>query len=103
MGLGRVRAGLRLGEVHACYHQGHAATRERRQVWIRVPHDRAEARLRLHRPGTAVKAPLIALVTQEAAMSTTAVAANQAATGSNVGQVDLKLEVVTIPVSDVNR
>jgi catechol 2,3-dioxygenase-like lactoylglutathione lyase family enzyme len=36
-------------------------------------------------------------------MSTTAVAANQAATGPKVGQVDLKLEVVTIPVSDVNR
>jgi catechol 2,3-dioxygenase-like lactoylglutathione lyase family enzyme len=36
-------------------------------------------------------------------MSTTAVPASQAAAGSRVGQVDLKLEVVTIPVSDVDR
>jgi catechol 2,3-dioxygenase-like lactoylglutathione lyase family enzyme len=36
-------------------------------------------------------------------MSTTAVAETGTAAGTRVRQVDLKLEVVTIPVSDVNR
>jgi catechol 2,3-dioxygenase-like lactoylglutathione lyase family enzyme len=36
-------------------------------------------------------------------MSTTAVAANEATAGSTVGQIDLRLEVVTIPVSDFER
>jgi catechol 2,3-dioxygenase-like lactoylglutathione lyase family enzyme len=36
-------------------------------------------------------------------MSTTAVPTNAASAGSRVGQVDLKLEVVTLPVSDVDR
>ena len=36
-------------------------------------------------------------------MSTTATASRDAATDARVGQVDLKLEVVTIPVSDVER
>jgi catechol 2,3-dioxygenase-like lactoylglutathione lyase family enzyme len=36
-------------------------------------------------------------------MSTTAVPTNEAAAGRTVGEVDLKLEVVTIPVSDVDR
>jgi catechol 2,3-dioxygenase-like lactoylglutathione lyase family enzyme len=36
-------------------------------------------------------------------MSTTATPSRDAAAGARVGQVDLKLEVVTIPVSDVDR
>lgn len=36
-------------------------------------------------------------------MSSTAVQSDAAANGRGVGQADLKLEVVTIPVSDVNR
>ena len=36
-------------------------------------------------------------------MSTTAISTNEAVDGRKVGQVDLKLEVVTLPVSDVNR
>jgi len=36
-------------------------------------------------------------------MSTTAVPANQAAAGSRSEQADLKLEVITLPVSDVDR
>ncbi|MFL5477279.1 MAG: VOC family protein, partial [Gemmatimonadales bacterium] len=36
-------------------------------------------------------------------MSTTAMPSTGATTGANVGQVDLKLEVITIPVSDVDR
>ncbi len=36
-------------------------------------------------------------------MSTTAVRTNDATTAARVGQVDMKLEVVTIPVSDVDR
>ena len=36
-------------------------------------------------------------------MSTTATASKDAATGAPVGQVDMKLEVITIPVSDVDR
>jgi hypothetical protein len=35
-------------------------------------------------------------------MSTTAVGTKEAATGARVGQVDMKLEVITIPVSDVD-
>jgi catechol 2,3-dioxygenase-like lactoylglutathione lyase family enzyme len=36
-------------------------------------------------------------------MSTTAIRSKDAATDARVGQVDLKLEVITIPVSDVDR
>src|SRR5262245_15031687 len=36
-------------------------------------------------------------------MSTTATHMKEAATDARVGQVDLKLEVVTIPVSDIDR
>src|SRR5918993_619023 len=36
-------------------------------------------------------------------MSTTAMPSTGATTGASVGQVDLKLEVITIPVSDVDR
>jgi catechol 2,3-dioxygenase-like lactoylglutathione lyase family enzyme len=36
-------------------------------------------------------------------MSTTAVHSDDATTATRVGQVDLKLEVITIPVSDVDR
>ena len=36
-------------------------------------------------------------------MSTTAVSTKEAVAGRTIGQVDLKLEVVTLPVSDVNR
>ena len=36
-------------------------------------------------------------------MSTTAIPSKDAATDGRVGQIDLKLEVVTIPVSDVDR
>ncbi len=36
-------------------------------------------------------------------MSTTATASRDAATDARVGQVDMKLEVITIPVSDVDR
>ena len=36
-------------------------------------------------------------------MSTTAVRTNDATAPARVGKVDLKLEVVTIPVSDVDR
>src|SRR6185312_2900209 len=41
--------------------------------------------------------------TQEAPVSTTATPTKDAATGGRVGQIDMKLEVVTIPVSDVER
>ena len=36
-------------------------------------------------------------------MSTTAIRSKDATTDASVGKVDLKLEVVTIPVSDVDR
>jgi catechol 2,3-dioxygenase-like lactoylglutathione lyase family enzyme len=36
-------------------------------------------------------------------MTTTAIRSQEATAGTRVGQVDLKLEVVTIPVSDVDR
>jgi catechol 2,3-dioxygenase-like lactoylglutathione lyase family enzyme len=36
-------------------------------------------------------------------MSTTAVASKDASTGARVGPVDLKLEVITLPVSDIDR
>src|SRR5438034_8585352 len=36
-------------------------------------------------------------------MSTTAIRSQDATNGARVGQVDMKLEVVTIPVSDVDR
>ena len=36
-------------------------------------------------------------------MSTTAIRSKDATTGARVGKVDMKLEVVVIPVSDVNR
>jgi catechol 2,3-dioxygenase-like lactoylglutathione lyase family enzyme len=36
-------------------------------------------------------------------MTTTAIRSQDTAAGPRVGQVDLKLEVITIPVSDVNR
>ena len=36
-------------------------------------------------------------------MSTTAIRSEDATTGARVGQVDLRLEVVTIPVSDLDR
>jgi predicted enzyme related to lactoylglutathione lyase len=36
-------------------------------------------------------------------MSTTAIPSKDAATGARVGQVDLKLEVITLPVSDLDR
>jgi catechol 2,3-dioxygenase-like lactoylglutathione lyase family enzyme len=41
--------------------------------------------------------------TQEAAMSTAAIPRKDATTDARIAQVDLKLEVVTIPVSDVDR
>jgi catechol 2,3-dioxygenase-like lactoylglutathione lyase family enzyme len=41
--------------------------------------------------------------TEEPAMSPTATRTKDAATDARVGQVDMKLEVVTIPVSDVDR
>jgi catechol 2,3-dioxygenase-like lactoylglutathione lyase family enzyme len=41
--------------------------------------------------------------TQEAAMSTTAVHSDAGTRDASVGKVDLKLEVVTIPVSDIDR
>jgi catechol 2,3-dioxygenase-like lactoylglutathione lyase family enzyme len=40
---------------------------------------------------------------QEAAMSTTAVLSNDATSDARVGQVAMKLEVITIPVSDLDR
>jgi catechol 2,3-dioxygenase-like lactoylglutathione lyase family enzyme len=43
------------------------------------------------------------LTNQEAAMSTTAMTSTDTTAGPSVGQVDLKLEVITIPVSDVDR
>jgi catechol 2,3-dioxygenase-like lactoylglutathione lyase family enzyme len=36
-------------------------------------------------------------------MSTTAIASKEATTGASVGKVDMKLEVITIPVSDYDR
>src|SRR4051794_9337421 len=42
-------------------------------------------------------------IRQEGAMSTTAVRSNESTSDARVGQVDLKLEVITIPVSDVDR
>ena len=36
-------------------------------------------------------------------MSTTAIRSNDATSDGRVGQVDMKLEVITIPVSDVDR
>ncbi|HEU4682786.1 MAG TPA: VOC family protein, partial [Gemmatimonadales bacterium] len=36
-------------------------------------------------------------------MSTTAIRSKDATADARVGQVDLKLEVITIPVSDVDR
>src|SRR5688572_782967 len=36
-------------------------------------------------------------------MSTTAISSKDAAADARVGQIDMKLEVVTIPVSDVDR
>jgi catechol 2,3-dioxygenase-like lactoylglutathione lyase family enzyme len=36
-------------------------------------------------------------------MSTTAIRSNDATTDARVGQVDMKLEVITIPVSDIDR
>ena len=36
-------------------------------------------------------------------MSTSAIRSEASATGARVGQVDLKLEVITIPVSDFDR
>jgi catechol 2,3-dioxygenase-like lactoylglutathione lyase family enzyme len=41
--------------------------------------------------------------TQEAVMSTTASRSQDATTDARVGQVDMKLEVITIPVSDIDR
>jgi predicted enzyme related to lactoylglutathione lyase len=40
---------------------------------------------------------------QEAVMSTTAIPGKDAASDTRVGQVDLKLEVIPIPVSDLDR
>jgi catechol 2,3-dioxygenase-like lactoylglutathione lyase family enzyme len=40
---------------------------------------------------------------QEAAMRTTKAPSNDAASDASVGKVDMKLEVVAIPVSDVDR
>src|SRR3954470_19075077 len=46
---------------------------------------------------------LPAHTTQEEAMTTTAIRSEDAAADARVGQVDLKLEVITLPVSDVDR
>src|SRR3954462_12040543 len=42
-------------------------------------------------------------IRQEGAMSTTAIRSNESNAEVRVGQVDLKLEVITIPVPDVDR
>jgi catechol 2,3-dioxygenase-like lactoylglutathione lyase family enzyme len=46
---------------------------------------------------------LPAHTTQEEAMTTTAIRSENAAADARVGPVDLKLEVITLPVSDVDR
>jgi Cytochrome P460 len=48
MGVGRVQVRRRSRQVRARRHDRHAAARERRQVGVRMPHDREGARLRLH-------------------------------------------------------
>src|SRR5215467_3395291 len=48
MGVGSLQVRHRVGYVQARRHDRHAAAGERRQVRVRVPHDREDARLRLH-------------------------------------------------------
>src|SRR5947207_220252 len=48
MGMGRVQVLRRVRYVHARHHGGPATAGERRQVRVRVPHDREEQGLRVH-------------------------------------------------------
>ena len=58
MGICRLQARRRVGHVYARHANSQAAAGERRQVWLRVPHDSEGKRLRLH----GVRETLIALV-----------------------------------------
>jgi catechol 2,3-dioxygenase-like lactoylglutathione lyase family enzyme len=67
-------------------------------------YDELERQLAL---GQVIEVPTITLptpdTTREASMSTTAIRSKDASTDARVGKVDMKLEVITVPVSDVDR
>src|SRR4249920_653697 len=48
MGICRVRLRRRVRYVQARHHSWHAAARERREVWVRVPYESEDERLRVY-------------------------------------------------------